>query len=157
MRSFGVTLGGVLVVLITWHLCLAGAITLAGKGDASLDQGRVFPYNHSHLGEEAAAGAYSPLTDPLFVLWAIVRNFIAFALSSALTGRLATRPKLVAGSSLSLGLIAIYMIHFHLVFPRPAGAFALEVVVAVVGAYVGYIVGTALVRRAARRAELGAT
>jgi hypothetical protein len=77
------------IVLRRFALPLSAALWLAASayvllgmlGEVILghwEVGRLFPFSNAHLREEASEGLYAPLSDPLFVLFAVLVAICSF-------------------------------------------------------------------------------
>jgi hypothetical protein len=75
VRRFALPLAAVVI------LSPAAFVALGTIGELILgnwEAGRLFPFSNAHLREEALEGVYSPLSDPLFVLFSLLVAGCAF-------------------------------------------------------------------------------
>ncbi len=105
---------------------------------------RLHPYANSHYLELAVEGSYSPLKDPIFLLYAFVVNFIPFCLISFVSENRFKHhySPLIAISS---GFVVSYLTHFYLfrvTYPKQMFyGYAYELFIAVLAGVIGIFVG----------------
>jgi hypothetical protein len=128
--------GPVTLTLCVWFVMLLVASYIASLGDAWLDEGRVMPYWHAHLNEEYVEGTYSSVFDPIFVLAAFARNFIAFFVGTLLFVR-AGNSWFWAAVAMALTFISLYAALFGLKVPINGQAIFLEMAFSVMGGCFG--------------------
>jgi len=131
-RIVGRVCASAAIAIFAWYCLLLLAGYAASFGDAWLDEGRVWPYSHAHLGEEYSEGAYFPLLDPLFVFSAFARDCLAFCLGALFLTQRTTRLHWVA-VYFSLSALTLYLLQFGYYIPSMLQALTIELAFMLIG------------------------
>ena len=85
---------------------------------------RITPYSNVHLSEEAAEGIYSPLTDPVFILYISLVGIVAFGFSSFFAAWGASKQELILSAIPGIvGLLILLFPHRDIWFQSYPGSF----------------------------------
>jgi len=142
MRTALTVIASVAATVVSWHLLLFLALSTAQSGDAWLDTGRVWPYRHAHLNEEYEVGAFRPLGDPMFVVWAGLRNVVAFSIGVAVLFKLrglSAPTVMLATFQFTISVAALQAIAHGLRIPFMREAYFLEWLLAGLGTALGLL------------------